>query len=222
MSTMTAHPTSTQLPFQENIPSLLPKKLTRSRSLLDREILSRAVRASFFKLNPIVMMKNPVMFVVETGAALLTLFLIRDIFAGGTRIGFTSQITMWLWFTVLFASFAEAMAEARGKAQADALRKTRTEALAKRLGSGGKITRVPGSALRSGDIVLCDAGDWIPGDGDVIEGIATVDESAITGESAPVIRESGGDRSAVTGGTRKGPHHFKSWRDVSGPDDCPG
>jgi K+-transporting ATPase ATPase B chain len=209
MSTMTAPPASTKLSFQENIPSLLPKKLMRSRSLLDREILSRAVRASFVKLNPIAMMKNPVMFVVETGAALLTFFLIRDIFVGGSRIGFTSQITMWLWFTVLFASFAEAMAEARGKAQADALRKTRTEALAKRLESGGKITRVSGSALRSGDIVLCDAGDWIPGDGDVIEGIATVDESAITGESAPVIRESGGDRSAVTGGTKVLSDHIK-------------
>ena len=167
------------------------------------------MRASFVKLNPVALMKNPVMFVVETGAALLTLFLIRDIFAGGTRIGFTSQITLWLWFTVLFANFAEAMAEARGKAQADALRKTRTEALAKRLGSGGKITHVPGSALRSGDMVLCDAGDLIPGDGEVIEGIATVDESAITGESAPVIRESGGDRSAVTGGTRVLSDHIK-------------
>src|SRR5215469_6611166 len=137
------------------------------------------------------------MFVVEVGAALTTIFLIRDIAIGATGIGFQFQIALWLWFTVLFANFAEAMAEARGKAQADALRKTRTDAIAKRITSGGRIEQVPSSALRASDIVLCDAGDLIPGDGEVIEGIATVDESVITGESAPVIRESGGDRSAV-------------------------
>jgi K+-transporting ATPase ATPase B chain len=202
MATVTATPSPKQLVPREDTASLLPKKLVRSRPLFDPEIVGRAVRASFSKLTPITLMKNPVIFVVEVGAALTTLFLIRDLFTGGGGIGFSFQITLWLWFTVLFANFAEAMAEARGKAQADALRKTRTEALAKRLGSGGRIMQVPSSALRAGDVVLCEAGDLIPGDGEVIEGIATVDESVITGESAPVIRESGGDRSAVTGGTK--------------------
>jgi K+-transporting ATPase ATPase B chain len=142
------------------------------------------------------------MFVVEVGAALTTVFLVRDAFAGAAGIGFSLQISLWLWFTVLFANFAEAMAEARGKAQADSLRKTKTDALAKRITAGGKIEQVASSALRAGDTVICDAGDLIPGDGEVIDGIATVDESVITGESAPVIRESGGDRSAVTGGTK--------------------
>ena len=154
------------------------------------------------QVEPITLAKNPVMFVVEIGAALTTLFLIRDLFTGAAGVGFSVQISLWLWFTVLFANFAEAMAEARGKAQADALRKTKTDALAKRVASNGKIEEVTASALRSGDVVLCDAGELIPGDGEVIEGIATVDESVITGESAPVIRESGGDRSAVTGGTK--------------------
>ncbi len=142
------------------------------------------------------------MFVVEVGAALTTGFLIRDAITGGPAIGFAFQIALWLWFTVLFANFAEAMAEARGKAQADALRKTKTDAPAKRLKTDGDWDRVPASALRAGDLVYCEAGDLIPGDGEVVEGIATVDESVITGESAPVIRESGGDRSAVTGGTK--------------------
>jgi K+-transporting ATPase ATPase B chain len=202
MSTVTAPPSPKKLVPQGDPTSLLPKKLARSRPLLDPEIIGRAVRASLLKLNPITLMKNPVMFVVEVGAALTTVFLIRDLFTSGMGIGFSFQIALWLWFTVLFANFAEGMAEARGKAQADALRKTRKEALAKRLGSGGKITQVPSSALRAGDLVLCEAGDLIPGDGEVIEGIATIDESVITGESAPVIRESGGDRSAVTGGTK--------------------
>jgi K+-transporting ATPase ATPase B chain len=161
------------------------------------------------KLNPIAQLKNPVMFVVEVGAALTTVYLIRDIVTGAAGIGFTLQITLWLWFTVLFANFAEAMAEARGKAQADALRKTKTDAHAKRLTSSGRIEEVTSSALRAGDVVVCDAGDLIPGDGEVIEGIATVDESVITGESAPVIRESGGDRSAVTGGTKVLSDHIK-------------
>ena len=187
---------------QDDPTSLLPKRLARSRPLFDREIVGRAIRASFGKLNPVTLMKNPVMFVVEVGAALTTSFLIRDIFTGAGGIGFSIQISLWLWFTVLFANFAEAMAEARGKAQADSLRKTKTDAPAKRISSSGQIEQVPASALRSGDVVLCDAGDLIPGDGEVIEGIATVDESVITGESAPVIRESGGDRSAVTGGTK--------------------
>jgi K+-transporting ATPase ATPase B chain len=181
--------------------SLLPKKLAHSRPLFDPEIAGRAVKASFGKLNPLTLMKNPVMFVVEVGAALTTVFLIRDIFTGAAGVGFTLQIALWLWFTVLFANFAEAMAEARGKAQADSLRKTKTDAIARRV-IGERTEQVPASKLRSGDVVICETGDIIPGDGDVIEGIATVDESVITGESAPVIRESGGDRSAVTGGTK--------------------
>ncbi len=202
MSRVTAPPNLKQPIIQENPASLLPKKTARSRPLFDPEIVGRAVRASFLKLNPITLMKNPVMFVVEVCAALTTIFLVRDLLSGVSGNRFSFQISLWLWSTVLFANFAEAMAEARGKAQADALRKTRTDASAKRLESGGRITQVPGSALRAKDVVLCEAGDLIPGDGEVIEGIATVDESAITGESAPVIRESGGDRSAVTGGTK--------------------
>jgi potassium-transporting ATPase ATP-binding subunit len=201
MSIVMTEPTTPQVP-QEDMTSLLPKRLVRARPLFDPEIVRRATKASFAKLNPITLMKNPVMFVVEVGAALTTVFVVRDIAVGATSIGFGIQIALWLWFTVLFANFAEAMAEARGKAQADSLRKTKTDVNAKRLTSSQKIERVPGSALRAGDVVLCDAGDLIPGDGEVIEGIATVDESVITGESAPVIRESGGDRSAVTGGTK--------------------
>ncbi|MEO8370216.1 MAG: potassium-transporting ATPase subunit KdpB [Candidatus Solibacter sp.] len=180
----------------------MPKKLARSRPLLDPEIAGRALRASFVKLNPITLLRNPVMFVVEVGAALTTLLLFRDLFVGKGDIGFQFQITLWLWFTVLFANFAEAMAEARGRAQADTLRKSKTDVIARRVNARGGIEQVPGSALRAGDVVLCDAGEMIPGDGEVVEGIATVDESVITGESAPVIRESGGDRSAVTGGTK--------------------
>jgi K+-transporting ATPase ATPase B chain len=181
---------------------LLPKKLAHARPLFDPQIIGRATKESFVKLNPAALAKNPVIFVVEVGAAITTILLGRDIFTGAAGIGFTLQIALWLWFTVLFANFAEAMAEARGKAQADSLRKTKTDALAKRVGANGKIEEASASALRAGDVVVCDAGDVIPGDGDVIEGIATVDESVITGESAPVIRESGGDRSAVTGGTK--------------------
>ena len=185
----------------EDVTELLPKKLAHARPLFDPQILGRATKDSFFKLNPVALAKNPVIFVVEVGAAMTTILLARDIFQHAAAIGFTLQIAVWLWFTVLFANFAEAMAEARGKAQADSLRKTKSDALAKRVTSSG-IDQLPASALRAGDVVLCDAGDIIPGDGDVIEGIATVDESVITGESAPVIRESGGDRSAVTGGTK--------------------
>jgi potassium-transporting ATPase ATP-binding subunit len=202
MSTTITEPTPTRQGEPDDPTLLLPKKLARSRPLFDPEIVGRAVKASFAKLNPVSLAKNPVMFVVEVGAALTTVFLLRDIFSGGGNLGFSIQIALWLWFTVLFANFAEAMAEARGKAQADSLRKTKTDVVAKRISSSGKIEQVPASALRSGDIVICDAGDIIPGDGEVKEGIATVDESVITGESAPVIRESGGDRSAVTGGTR--------------------
>ncbi len=202
MPTMTAPSGAKPRGPQESTASLLPKNLARSRPLFDREIISRAAYASFLKLNPATLVRNPVMFVVEVGAALTALLLIRDIFSGAGGTGFSLQITLWLWFTVLFANFAEAMAEARGKAQADALRRTRTDALAKRLKAGGGVEQVPGSMLRCGDRVLCETGDLIPGDGEVVEGIATVDESVITGESAPVIRESGGDRSAVTGGTK--------------------
>src|SRR6202163_4500897 len=182
--------------------SLMPKKLVRARPLFDPEILRRALKDSIVKLNPVTLMKNPVIFVVEVGAALVLLFLIRDISTGAGKIGFELQIDLWLWFTVLFATFAEAMAEARGKAQAESMRKTRTDTIANRLAEGGRIEKVSSSKLRAGDVVVCSAGEVVPGDGEVIEGIATVDESVITGESAPVIRESGGDRSAVTGGTR--------------------
>jgi len=174
----------------------------RKKSLADSAILSRAVVDSFRKLNPRTMVKNPVMFVVEVGAVLTTIQLAWDVFHHAGQFGFGLQITLWLWFTVLFANFAEAMAEGRGKAQADTLRKARAETQAHRLRSDGNTECVASSKLRSGDIVVVAAGDFIPGDGEVIEGVASVDESAITGESAPVIRESGGDRSAVTGGTR--------------------
>jgi K+-transporting ATPase ATPase B chain len=201
--------TTAQMPAPIQTPSLLPQKLRRSRPLFDPEILRRATKDSFLKLNPLKLAKNPVMFVVEVGAALVTLFFLRDAIAGRGLLGFKFQISLWLWFTVLFANFAEAMAEARGKAQADALRKTKTDAVAKRFFAGGQIEIVPASQLRVGDVVLAEAGDLIPGDGEVVDGIATVDESVITGESAPVIRESGGDRSAVTGGTKVLSDHIR-------------
>jgi K+-transporting ATPase ATPase B chain len=148
------------------------------------------------------MMKNPVMFVVEIGSVITSIYLFRDIAAHKQALSFDLQITLWLWFTVLFANFAEAMAEGRGKAQADALRRAKSETIALRYLPNGKTEEVPSSQLRAGDVVFVIAGNMIPGDGEVIEGVASVDESAITGESAPVIREAGGDRSAVTGGTR--------------------
>jgi potassium-transporting ATPase ATP-binding subunit len=172
------------------------------RSLADQAIVVRAVRDSFRKLDPRLMLKNPVMFVVEVGSVLTTLQLAANLVRHVPGFAFGLQITLWLWFTVLFANFAEAMAEGRGKAQADTLRKARAESEAHRLGPDGSIEVVPGSTLRAGDICIVGAGQFIPGDGEVIDGVASVDESAITGESAPVIRESGGDRSAVTGGTR--------------------
>src|SRR5581483_10744942 len=189
-------------PQTDGLTTLVPKRLVRARRLFDRELTVRALKASLLKLNPVTLIKNPVMFVVEVGAALTTGFLVRDVIVGAGGLGFELQIALWLWFTALFANFAEAMAEARGKAQADTLRKTKTDTMAKRIVSEGRIESVPAARLRAGDIVLCEAGDIIPGDGEVIEGSATVDESVITGESAPVIRESGGDRSAVTGGTK--------------------
>src|SRR5579871_4007024 len=181
--------------------SVLPSRRRRSRPLFDPPIVRRAISDSFVKLNPRTMAKNPVMFVVEVGAALTTIATLRDLFRGGEPLSFGFQITLWLWFTVLFANFAEAMAEGRGKAQADTLRKTRTETYAKLCSATG-VQTIPATQLRAGDLVVCEPNDIIPGDGEVIEGIASVDESAITGESAPVIRESGGDRSAVTGGTK--------------------
>ena len=175
------------------------------RPLFDPPIVRRAARDALAKLDPRHMVRNPVMFVVMIGSALTTVVLLRDIGSGSGGIGFTLQITLWLWFTVVFANFAEAMAEGRGKAQADSLRKTRTLVPAKRLKdpadrNSGEWTKA--DDLRRGDVVICMPNDLIPGDGEVIQGVASVDESAITGESAPVIREAGGDRSAVTGGTR--------------------
>ena len=177
-------------------------KNTHQRSLWDAQITQRALVDSLRKLSPWNMMKNPVMFVVEIGSVITSLLLVRDFRFHGAASRFDLQITLWLWFTVLFANFAEAMAEGRGKAQADALRRAKSETMANRLNEKGVIVQLPSSKLRSGDIVIVSAGEMIPGDGEIIDGVASVDESAITGESAPVIRESGGDRSAVTGGTR--------------------
>ena len=174
----------------------------KSRSLWDAKIVRNALRDAIIKLNPRTMMRNPVMFVVEIGSVVTSVLLVRDALAHRIGFGFNLQITLWLWFTVLFANFAEAMAEGRGKAQAETLRKARSETMARRLLSNGQTESVPGSKLCTGDLVVVAAGEVIPGDGDVMEGVASVDESAITGESAPVIREAGGDRSAVTGGTR--------------------
>jgi len=170
----------------------------KSKTLWDAKIIRRALVDAVVKLDPRTMMKNPVMFVVEVGSVVTTVLLFR----GKQSFAFNLQITLWLWFTVLFANFAEAMAEGRGKAQADTLRKARSETVAKRLLANGTIETVPSAKLRSGDVVMVAASELVPGDGEVIEGVASVDESAITGESAPVIREAGGDRSAVTGGTR--------------------
>jgi len=174
----------------------------RKKSLADSAILSRAIIDSFRKLEPRTMIKNPVMFVVEVGAVLTSIQLVWNVLHHAGQFAFGLQITLWLWFTVLFANFAEAMAEGRGKAQADTLRKARAETDAHRLCPDGSTQVVASSKLRTGDVVVVVAGHFIPGDGEVIEGVASVDESAITGESAPVIRECGGDRSAVTGGTR--------------------
>jgi potassium-transporting ATPase ATP-binding subunit len=174
----------------------------KAKPLADKKIVSRAIVDSFAKLHPRTMIKNPVMFVVEVGAVVTTIELIGNTLRHAGQFGFGLQITLWLWFTVLFANFAEAMAEGRGKAQADTLRKARAETLARRFCGNGAIEECASSKLRTGDVVMVTAGEFIPGDGEVIEGVASVDESAITGESAPVIRESGGDRSAVTGGTR--------------------
>src|ERR1700741_2456994 len=183
----------------------MTKDTNKKQAIWNAQIVKRAIVDSFVKLNPRKMMGNPVMFVVEVGSVLTTLQLLRGIIRpvpGVTNTGFELQITLWLWFTVLFANFAEAMAEGRGKAQADNLRKAKTETVAHRVVAGDETEDVPAPQLRRDDVVVVSAGAFIPGDGEVISGVASVDESAITGESAPVIRESGGDRSAVTGGTR--------------------
>jgi hypothetical protein len=191
------NPEITRMPVEEQ-----REPRQRKKSLWTGGIVSRAVWDSLLKLNPRTLAKNPVMFVVEVGAVITTVDLPRYIANHLPGVGFALQITLWLWFTVLFANFAEAMAEGRGKAQADTLRKARAETMANRMRPDGTTEAVAGSKLRSGDLVVVRAGDFIPGDGEVVVGVASVDESAITGESAPVIRESGGDRSAVTGGTR--------------------
>jgi K+-transporting ATPase ATPase B chain len=173
-------------------------------SLFDAAFVWRAMRDALIKLHPRTLMRNPVMFVVEVVAAVTTILFMRDLFGGTESPAFVGQIAAWLWFTVLFANFAEAVAEGRGKAQADTLRHTKTQTIAKRSRSAGTrdYELIPATDLQRGDLVIVEVGDFIPGDGDVIDGIASVDESAITGESAPVIHENGGDRSAVTGGTR--------------------
>jgi potassium-transporting ATPase ATP-binding subunit len=190
-------------------PTGLYKRDRRPTALFDRSLIVPAIWDSFRKLDPRTLVKNPVMFCVEIVSVLTTVFFLRDLFIGGGKVVggsalFAGQITIWLWFTVLFANFAEAVAEGRGKAQADTLRRTRTETKAKRIETAQSrgFDLVDAAGLKSGDLVLVETGDLIPSDGEVIEGVASVDESAITGESAPVIRESGGDRSAVTGGTR--------------------
>ena len=173
------------------------------RKLFTKDIVVPAIWASFRKLDPRVQLRNPVMFVVEVGSVITTGIFLSDLFRGRLDgLWFTGVVAFWLWLTVVFANLAEAIAEGRGKAQANALRATRSEMTARRLDENGREETIPAAHLSRGDLVVCEAGDLIPGDGDVIEGVASVDESAITGESAPVIRESGGDRSAVTGGTR--------------------
>jgi K+-transporting ATPase ATPase B chain len=176
--------------------------MSKKVSIWDRSILRRAIIDSFRKFDPRIQVRNPVMMIVEIGSFVTTIVLLQELATGTGSPLFTGQVAFWLWFTVLFANFAEAMAEGRGKAQADALRRAKTEAMARRLvGVDRREENVPASSLRKGDLVVVEAGQIIPGDGTVIEGIASVNEAAITGESAPVIREAGGDRSAVTGGT---------------------
>src|SRR5262245_65342462 len=178
---------------------------SRTISIWDPAILRKAIAGSFLKLDPRVQIKNPVMFIVEIGSLVTTIIFVQELASGTGQPSFTGQVAFWLWFTVLFANVAEAMAEGRGKAQAASLRKARRELQAKRLARAdrnAKIEIVSASTLRKDQIVLVEAGDFVPVDGTVVEGVASVNESAITGESAPVIRESGGDRSSVTGGTQ--------------------
>ncbi|MEO7113179.1 MAG: potassium-transporting ATPase subunit B, partial [Polyangiaceae bacterium] len=182
------------------------KPKTEARPLFEPAIVKRSIIDAFKKLDPRHQVKNPVMFVVEVGSVLTTALFIQAMLGyGEAPTGFILGISVWLWFTVLFANFAEAMAEGRGKAQADSLRKSRKDIQAKQIHEPKRTaaaSSVLASQLRKGDFVIVEAGDTVPGDGEIVEGVASVDESAITGESAPVIRESGGDRSAVTGGTR--------------------
>jgi K+-transporting ATPase ATPase B chain len=208
MPTVSAPPVESKQEIEQDASQLISRGV-RARPLFDPEIVKRATKESFRKLDPRMVAKNPVMFVVEVGAALTTIYVIKDAITGAGGLLFGIQIALWLWFTVVFANFAEAMAEARGKAQADALRKTKTDTMARKLLPNGAFEMVPASKLRAGDLVYCEAGYLIPGDGEVIDGVASVDESVITGESAPVIRESGGDRSAVTGGTKVLSDHVK-------------
>src|SRR6478609_9310432 len=189
-----------QQPDLERPPKVRRKK--DASSIFDPSIVRGASFDAVKKLNPRTMMRNPVMFIVEVGSVLTTVLFVRDFGSSSTQQNvFAGLVAAFLWFTVLFANFAEAMAEGRGKAQAATLRKTRAETMANRRGADGSLEAVPGTQLEVGDEVIVVAGEVIPSDGDVIEGIASIDESAITGESAPVIREAGGDRSAVTGGT---------------------
>jgi K+-transporting ATPase ATPase B chain len=174
----------------------------RAPGLLDPSILFPAMRDAVVKLDPRKLLRNPVIFVTEVVAAVVTILFIRDLASNPPQAGFSGQIAAWLWFTVLFATFAEAVAEGRGRAQADSLKKTKSDLVARKVAANGTTETIPASSLKVGDVVLIAAGEFIPGDGEVIEGVASVNESAITGESAPVIRESGGDRSAVTGGTQ--------------------
>jgi potassium-transporting ATPase ATP-binding subunit len=194
-------PTATQ---REEPPPRMARPKNAPRALFERTVLQRALLDAFAKLDPRVVAKNPVMMVVEVGSVITSIYWVRGLITGGSDTLFVGQISLWLWFTVLFANFAEAMAEGRGKAQADALRKSKTDTDARRLIGGvrGREERVAAPRLAKGDLFVCEAGEVIAADGEIVEGIASVDESAITGESAPVIRESGGDRSAVTGGTR--------------------
>ncbi|HEX9124447.1 MAG TPA: potassium-transporting ATPase subunit KdpB [Actinomycetota bacterium] len=194
MATLTSPPPRPASPVR-------PARAARDRPLLDAHIVRRAVLDSVRKLDPRTLLRNPVIFVVEVVSVVVTIRIVTDVTSTG-RVAFDTAIGLGLWFTVLFANFAEAMAEGRGKAQADSLRRTRADLVARRLTSDGREEDVPAAELRAGDLVMVSAGGLIPGDGEIVEGIASVDESAITGESAPVIRESGGDRSAVTGGTK--------------------
>src|SRR5262245_16156039 len=194
--------TATLTPIDQRPPKVR-RKQAATTSIFDPAIVSRASIDSIKKLNPRTMMRNPVMFIVWVGSLLTTILFVRDFGDSTTQQNvFAGLVSAWLWFTVLFANFAEAMAEGRGKAQADALRKTRADTAARVRLADCSITEKSSSQLDLDDVCIVSAGQVIPGDGEIIEGIATVDESAITGESAPVIRESGGDRSAVTGGTR--------------------
>jgi K+-transporting ATPase ATPase B chain len=197
-------PMAVPIPSPGDAPARAVRPKNAPRALFESAIVKRAIKESFLKLDPRLVAKNPVMMTVEVGSVITSYFWIRGVFTGAADTLFVGQVSLWLWFTVVFANFAEAMAEGRGKAQADALRKTKTDTVARRLvqGARGKEERVPAPQLEKGDLFLCEPGDIIAADGEIVEGIASVDESAITGESAPVIRESGGDRSAVTGGTK--------------------